>query len=200
MEKLFTTGWKFDLFNQQGFINKQIAAIAVIFGLMQFSIVNLLLNDNLLFSLAVLGYSLVCLETFLNLTYIRDFDALQVNATPILLAFTGAALLINDGFSYALLGTTAFLIADSFFALRYQPKSDTIQSTPLELFSMQSWTQGAFEKTENFTLQITATAFIFFQIFLSLAGSAQGDRLCILIAIFYMLRLMQFIFNSVLGL
>jgi len=119
MEKLFTTGWKFDLFNQQGFINKQIAAIAVIFGLMQFSIVNLLLNDNLLFSLAVLGYSLVCLETFLNLTYIRDFDALQVNATPILLAFTGAALLINDGFSYALLGTTAFLIADSFFALRY---------------------------------------------------------------------------------
>jgi len=33
MEKLFTKGWKLDLFNQQGFINKQIAAIAVIFAL-----------------------------------------------------------------------------------------------------------------------------------------------------------------------
>jgi hypothetical protein len=34
MERLFTKGWKFDLFNQHGFINKQIAAIAVIFALL----------------------------------------------------------------------------------------------------------------------------------------------------------------------
>jgi len=91
------------------------------------------------------------------------------------------------------------LIADSFFALRYQTMSDTIEFTPLELFSMSNWTQGAFQNSDNFTLQITATALIFFQIFLGVAGSVSGDRLSIVIAIFYMLRLMQFIFNTGLG-
>jgi hypothetical protein len=68
--------------------------------------------------------------------------------------------------------------------------SDTIEHTPLELFAMSNWTQGAFEKTENFTLQLTATALIFFQIFLGLAGAIQGDRVSMVIAAFYLLRLM----------
>lgn len=97
---------------------------------------NLILNGNILFSLTVLAYSLISLYTFLNLTYIRDFDALQVNMTPILLGFCGINMLMGDGCSYSLLGTTITLIADSFFALRYEEMSDTIEFTPVELFSM----------------------------------------------------------------
>jgi hypothetical protein len=76
---------------------------------------------------------------------VRDFDALQVNVTPILLAFAGAHIGIQDGFTYPLAGTIAALTADSYFALRYQEMSDTIEFTPFEQFSMVSWTQGAFE-------------------------------------------------------
>lgn len=86
------------------------------------------------------------------MTYIRDFDALQVNATPIILSLFGAHMGITEGFSYSLAGTTLSLMADSFFALRYQEMSDTIEFTPFEQFSMQSWTQGAFERSQNLTL------------------------------------------------
>ena len=61
------------------------------------------------------------------------------------MSFIGIHLGINEGFSYPLAGTTASLIADSFFALRYQEMSDQIEFTPIEQFSMVSWTQGAFE-------------------------------------------------------
>ena len=80
------------------------------------------------------------MTVFFNFSYIRDFDALQVNATPILMALFGVHLTIRDGFTYPLAGTTAALLADSFFALRYQEMSDTIEYTPLEQFSMLSWT------------------------------------------------------------
>jgi hypothetical protein len=56
--------------------------------------------------------------------------------TPILLTVFGIHLCLNEGFSYPLVGTTLSLIADSFFALRYQEMSDTIEFTPLEQFSM----------------------------------------------------------------
>jgi len=88
----------------------------------------------------------------MNLSYVRDFDALQVNATPILMGLIGMHLGITEGFSYPLAGTTASLVADSFFALRYQEMSDHIDYTPLEQFSMVSWTQGAFEQSQNLTL------------------------------------------------
>jgi len=76
----------------------------------------------------------------LNFTYIRDFDALQVNATPTILAFVGTNLVLSQGFKYSLFGITITLIADSFFALRFEEKEDTIHYTPLELFSLESWT------------------------------------------------------------
>jgi len=60
-----------------------------------------------------------------------------------------------------LAGTTAALIADAYFALRYQEMSDTIEFTPFEQFSMVSWTQGAFEQSHNIALQLTATSIIF---------------------------------------
>jgi len=116
-----------------------------------------------------------------------------------MLALTGIHLGISEGFSYPLAGTTAALVADSFFALRYQEMSDTIEFTPFEQFSMLSWMQGAFERTHNLPLQLTATSIIFFQMFLGIAGSVQGDNMSFLITAFYAMRLMQYIFNTGLG-
>jgi len=53
-----------------------------------------------------------------------------------MLGFIGINMLMGDGYSYSLLGTTLTLIVDTFFALRYEEMSDTIEFTPLELFSM----------------------------------------------------------------
>lgn len=111
----------------------------------------------------------------------------------------GAHMSIVDGFSFPLAGLTISLLADSFFALRYQEMSDTIEFTPMEKFSMISWTQGAFEKTDNLTLQLAATIMIFAQIFLAIVGACQFDKISILIGAFYLMRLIQFIFNSGLG-
>jgi len=72
------------------------------------------------------------MTTFFNFTYIRDFDALQVNASPIIMALFGIHLAISEGFTYSLGGTTLALISDSFFALRYQEMSDSIEFTPFE--------------------------------------------------------------------
>jgi len=68
------------------------------------------MSDNYLFSSAVLCYSLICLATFLNVTYIRDFDAIQVNITPIILAIAGINLVMDEGFSYALCEQLSLLL------------------------------------------------------------------------------------------
>ena len=118
-------------------------------------------EQNTLFSGAVACYSLICLWSFLNLSYIRDFDALQVNFMPVMLAIISINLLMKQGFKYSLVGMTLALIMDANFALRYEKKQDTLEYTSIELFSMQSWTQQVFNKKANITLQITAAAFIF---------------------------------------
>lgn len=46
---------------------------------------------------------------------------------------------------------------------------------------------------------MAAASIIFFQIFLNIVGSVQGDKISFLIAAFYMTRLMQYIFNTGLG-
>lgn len=97
-----------------------------------FSVVNLITNDQLIFSISALTYSLISLTTYLNQTYIRDFDALQVNATPIIMSLSSIHLGLTEGFSYSLAGLTMSLLADSFFALRYQEMSDQIEFTPFE--------------------------------------------------------------------
>jgi len=71
--------------------------------------------------------------------YVRDFDVIQVNFTPMMMTLIGVHLSITEEFSYTLIGLTASLLADSFFALRYQEMSDSIEYTPFEKFSMQSW-------------------------------------------------------------
>ena len=74
-ENLFSKGWKFDLFNTKGQVNKQINAAAVIFALLQFSIVGITTATSEAFCVIVLAYSLICLFSYFNLTYVRDFDA-----------------------------------------------------------------------------------------------------------------------------
>lgn len=101
-------------------------------------------GQNNLFSATVLCYSLISLCTFLNLTYVRDFDVLQVNMVPVTLAIIGINLLMQEGTSYALCGMTLTMCVDSFFALRSQQKTDVIEYTPVELFAMKSWTEQVF--------------------------------------------------------
>ena len=73
----------------------------------------------------------------------RDFEALQVNITPITLAFAGM-MGMQSNFSVPLLGMVIALIADSYFALRFKDEDDFIQYTPIEKFSLESWTQEVF--------------------------------------------------------
>jgi hypothetical protein len=42
---------------------------------------------------------------------------------------------------------TVALIADSYFAMRYQESKENIEYTNFELFAQESWTSEAFEKT-----------------------------------------------------
>lgn len=89
-EKVFTKGWKFNLFNEQLKVFKQISAISVIFCMLYFSLVRVVTKQENL-SIIVLVYSLICLFSFFNVTYVRDFDALQINFTP--MALSVAAIL-----------------------------------------------------------------------------------------------------------
>jgi hypothetical protein len=73
---MFTKGWKFDMFNVDGQLNKQLAAIAIIFGTLYFSLVSVAYKDHMCFSLIVIAYSLICLFSFFNVSYVRDFDVL----------------------------------------------------------------------------------------------------------------------------
>jgi hypothetical protein len=36
---------------------------------------------------------MICLFSFINVTYVRDFDALQVNFTPLILSIAGVMAL-----------------------------------------------------------------------------------------------------------
>lgn len=70
-------GWKFNLFNIRGQLKKQLAAVAVIFSQLYFALCGLA-GDSAHGSLSmiVMVYSLICLFSMLNLSYVRDFDAL----------------------------------------------------------------------------------------------------------------------------
>jgi len=89
-QKMFTKGWKFDMFNVQGQINKQLCSVATIFAMVFFSLAGIVQSsDHRSFAIIVLAYSLICLFSFLNLTYVRDFDCIQVNFTPMVLSIAG---------------------------------------------------------------------------------------------------------------
>lgn len=106
---------------------------------MYFSIIEMIMGEHQTLAILVLTYSLICLFAFFNLTYIRDFDAIQINATPMILSMA-AILSIMGKFDVCTFGMALALIADGYFALRFKDSSDKIKYTPIELFAIESWT------------------------------------------------------------
>jgi len=164
-QKLFTRGWKFNIFNEQKFTQKAITATVVILAQFYFAINTIIRSDiHRSYAVIVLMYSLICLFSFTNLSYVRDFDAIQVNFTPIVLSIAGI-LSIQKGFEVMVFGTVISCIADAYFAMRFQEDKDQIEYTSVEQFSLESWTQGVFNKFGRVELQIVSTVMIFMQIY-----------------------------------
>lgn len=197
--KMFNKGWKFDLFNAKEQSSKVIAAASVIFAQLYFSFATLTMGSDSSLAITVFAYSMICLFSFMNVSYVRDFDVVQINFTPITLALVGITSLM-ESFEYATLGMTLALMADSYYALRYKETSDSIEYNLIELFAQESWTTQAFNKTNNLNLQIGAIFIIFAQLFLTMAGTVNGYSYQALFLSFYMARLLQFFFSTVKGL
>jgi len=156
-------------------------------------------SDSQALAITVLAYSCICLFSFVNVSYVRDFDVIQINVTPISLAFIGLINVLGNS-EFSIMGMTLTLIADAYFALRYKETSDSIEYNVFELFAQESWTQQAFDKTNNQNLQIGAVSMIFAQLFLTMAGVVNGNKLQAVLLSFYMARLMQFFFSTIKGL
>ena len=140
MQKLYSKGWKFNMFNIEGQMWKQIAAISVIFALFQFSVIGIIGGSKAGFAMAVFIYSISTLFSFFNLAYVREIDVIQVNFTPLFFAAMGACLLLAGDRTYSTIGMTLALVADGYFGLRFNEDSDKIHSNALELLSIESWT------------------------------------------------------------
>jgi len=94
---------------------------------------------------------------------------------------------------------TTALLADSYFAMKYQSSSDKLEFNNFELFAQESWTQSAFNNSNSLRLQIFAPTIIFVQIFLTMAGAMDGQIYAGLFLSFYMARLVQYLFASIKG-
>lgn len=159
------------MFNEKNFTQKAITATIVILAQFYFSINVMIKSDiHTSFGVIVFLYSIICLISFTNLSYVRDFDALQVNFTPIVLSIAGI-LAIQKGFEVMLFGAIVSLIADSYFAIRFKDEEDCIDYTSIEQFTLESWTQGAFNKNGRIELQIVSTVMIFMQLYFSIVGT-----------------------------
>jgi len=88
----------------------------------------------------VIVYSLSSLWSFINVSYIRDLEALQLNFVPILMTIACILTIEANGINFQLAGMTFFLLADSYFAMRYNDDSEKIEFTVLEMFCRESWT------------------------------------------------------------
>lgn len=86
---MFNKGWKFDLFNAKGQTTKVLAGASVIFAQLYFSLAALTMGNDSSLAITVLAYSMICLFSFINVSYVRDFDVVQINFTPITLALVG---------------------------------------------------------------------------------------------------------------
>lgn len=151
-------------------------------------------------SITVFVYSMICLFSFVNVTYVRDFDALQINIVPIALSLMAMSQLhYAETYEFCKVGLLVALIADSYFAIRYQESSDNIEFNNFELFAQESWTSGAFNKTYQIGLQIFGGAFIFAQIFFTLAAATNGQYFQGIILAFYIARLVQYLMNTMKG-
>lgn len=197
-QKFFASGWKFNMFNQTTKqSNKAIAAVSVIFAQFFFSLASLITcqKDHQSLSMVVFTYCAICMFSYFNVTYVRDFDALQVNFTPLMLTVCGLVAMQRH-YDFYLLGMVLSLIADSYFALRFRDNSDKITFSMLERFAMESWTQEAFNKAGQVTLQIVSVSIIFMQIFLTIVGTHNKEMLCFLFLTFYIVRLIQFLLKT----
>lgn len=130
------------MFNEQKQLMKSIAAIIVIAAQFIFSLSSITMKqgDHLSLSLIVFLYCTISAFSFFNVTYVRDFDALQVNFTPMVLSVCGLVTL-QQTYDFLLLGMVISLIADSYFAIRFKENSDNIKFSVIERFAMESWTQ-----------------------------------------------------------
>ena len=203
-QRLVGRGWKFDLFNTRGQLKKQLAAVGVIFSSLFFSLCGMVDDrGQSSYSLIVLVYSLICLFSMLNVSYVRDFDALQVNLTPIVLGITGLMSSLQSP-NIPAIGMTISTGLDAYFALRYRESTDVIEFSPVERFAMESWMQEAFVRDRThrnyrgLTLQVVATLFIFSEIYMGLVNTAEGHlRVGLPVLSFALVRLLQFLFSEI---
>jgi hypothetical protein len=147
----------------------------------------------------VTAYSLISLFSFFNVSYVRDFDALQVNIVPIALTLISFLHLQHTGLEYGIAGITLTLFADAYLGQRYKENSDKIDFYLYEMFSRESWTAQAYEKESQLGTQLMAVFLIFAQIFVTLCGAINAQGYCLLFLAFYLARLSQFFFKTVLG-
>ena len=167
--------------------------------MLYFSMVQVVMAQDTL-SIAVFVYATICLFSYFNVTYVRDFDALQVNFAPVVLSLVAIIEVLHaETLGFSLAGMTVALLADSYFAMKYQKSSDELEFNNFELFAQESWTQSSFNDSRNIKIQIFAPTLIFAQIFFTMAGAMDGQKFAGLFLSFYLARLVQYLFASIKG-
>lgn len=200
LRKLFMKGWKSDAFNMDDQIAKQISAVSVIFALVYFSTASLIM-DNATNPVTVftLIYSASALWSFLNFAHVRDMNTYSKNVTPVVLGLLAILHIMVSQRSLTFDGMALTLLADVYFALRFTDDSDKIEFSMLERFSLESWTQGAFDAENKLTLQMVSISFIFAQMFFALTGVVSGRAYQGLFLAFAFARMFQFMNDSLSG-
>ena len=187
---MFYRGWKFNMFNDMKQINKAISAVVIIFAMFFFSLASLLTqlldnkkSDHQSLSLVIFTYTMICMFSYFNIAYVRDFDAIQVNITPLMLTICGLVSLRQSN-DFFMIGMVITLLADSYCALRFSENNDQINFSVIERFAMESWCQDAFNKRGIITAQIVAVCLMFTQVYLNLLGAHNGEQLAFIILAF----------------
>mgnify|MGYP006095351149 CR=1 FL=1 len=109
--------------------------IAVIYMMFAFDLSSFAAEGPNAFNIMTLIYSIVAFFSFFNLSYIRDFDAIQVNITPVIMSAIGIINLASGGETIPMIATggmTAALMADSYFGARYNDENENIEFNALE--------------------------------------------------------------------
>lgn len=87
-------------------------------------------------SITVFVYATICLFSYFNVTYVRDFDALQVNFVPVVLSLVAMIeAMHSETVGVCFIGMIATLIADSYFAMKYQKLDNELEFNNFELFA-----------------------------------------------------------------
>lgn len=201
-QKMFYRGWKFNMFNDMKQANKAIAAVSIIFAMFFFSLSSLATqilehkkSDHQSLTLVIFTYAVICMFSYFNVAYVRDFDAIQVNITPIVLTMCGLVSLSHK-YDFYLIGMVLSLLADSYCAIRFSESSDKIAFSVVERFAMESWCQDAFNKKGHITAQLVAICMIIAQVYLTLVGAHNGEQLCAVFLVFYIVRLVKFLLKT----